>query len=107
MGGLCSWASRAGFLPLGLTGVSWVPKCNHKCAPLDADWWHVHLCDRSSKREVRVYDTETVQLLATQELDVSPAILDVHYDESTSLAFLAAKVFQHFRLDYDRTRATN
>jgi hypothetical protein len=38
-----------------------------------------------------MYDGETLEALGCVEFDVSPAILDVHYDEGTGLAFLSAK----------------
>lgn len=53
---------------------------------------------RASKREVRVYDANTLETLGCVEFDVSPAILDVHYDEGTGLAFLSAKGDTSIRL---------
>jgi hypothetical protein len=38
-----------------------------------------------------MYDAETLETLGCVEFDVSPAILDVHFDEGTGLAFLSAK----------------
>ncbi len=38
-----------------------------------------------------MYDADSLETLGSVEYDVSPAILDVHYDEGTGLVFLSAK----------------
>ena len=41
---------------------------------------------------MKVRSADTLELLGSVEFDVSPAIMELFYDEDTGLAFLAAKV---------------
>ena len=57
------------------------------------------LCYRS-QRSLHLYDTETMQKIAEEDLGDSPSVLSLYYDECTSVLYATGKVGLSFIFVY-------
>jgi coronin-7 len=76
---------REGNGPAGVRG-------GRVCWALDGRYLIVVGFDRSSERQVLLYDAGDMSRVASVSLDVSPAILVPFYDEDSSILFLSGRV---------------